>query len=88
MSASSDSAIDELENQLEGAERTLSGLGPLSSQQAQRVAQRMDRLASQLLEVSDPPPIDGVHKRLGTTPAGPEELERVADHMSPPDGEG
>ena len=85
--ARSDSAIDELEDQLEGAERILSGLGALSDRQAERVAQRMDRLASQLLEVSEPPPIDGVHERLGTTPAG-EELEGLADRMGPADGEG
>lgn len=88
VSGSSDSAIDELEDQLEGAERTLSGLGALNSQQAQRVAQRMDRLASQLLEVSEPTPIDGVHERLGTTPAGAEEFEDLADRMGTPDGEG
>jgi hypothetical protein len=69
MSGSSNSGIDQLEDQLAGAERTLSRLDALSSQQAARVAQRMDRLASQLLEISEPPPIEGVHERLGTTPA-------------------
>ncbi|MDQ3678615.1 MAG: hypothetical protein M3401_17755 [Actinomycetota bacterium] len=70
------------------AERTLSGLGALSDQQAERVAQRMDRLASQLLEVSAPASIDAVHERLGTKPAGREELESLADRMGPPDGKG
>jgi hypothetical protein len=30
----------------------------------------MDRLASQLLEISAPPLIDGVHQRLGIAPFG------------------
>jgi hypothetical protein len=81
-------AIDELEDQLEGAERTLSALGALSDDQAQRVAERMDRLASQVLEVSEPPSIDGVHERLGTAPAPAEELEALAEEMGSPDGEG
>lgn len=88
MSGSSDSTIDRLEDQLEVAERTLSGVGVLDSQQAARVAQRMDRLASQLLEVSGPPPIDAVHERLGTEPTGAEELEGLADRMARADGEG
>lgn len=71
----------QLEHQLEGAERTLSGLGTLDAQQADRVAQRMDRLASQLLEISAPPPIDAVHQRLGIAPVGPDELQSLADQM-------
>lgn len=88
VSGSSERSVAQLEVQLEGAERTLSGLGALSDHQLERVAQRMDRLASQLLEVSAPRPIDGVHSRLGTTPAGAEELESLAERMSPSDGEG
>ena len=48
----------------------------------------MDRLASQLLEISAPPPIDAVHQRLDIAPAGPDELESLADQMGPRDGEG
>ena len=88
MSSSSDDSIAQLEHQLEGAERTLSGLGTLSAQQADRVAQRMDRLASQLLEISAPPAIDAVHQRLGIAPAGSDELDALADQMGPRDGEG
>ncbi|MGI8592978.1 MAG: hypothetical protein ACR2ML_01170 [Solirubrobacteraceae bacterium] len=88
VSRSSDNSIEQLEHQLEGAERTLSGVGALSDQQAERVAQRMDRLASQLLNVSAPSPIDVVHERLGTRPASREELESLADRMGAPDGEG
>ena len=88
MSGSSDDSIAQLEHQLDGAERTLSGLGMLDAQQADRVAQRMDRLASQLLEISPPPPIDAVHQRLGIAPLGPDELESLADQMGPRDGEG
>jgi hypothetical protein len=85
--ARSANAIRELEDRLEGAERILSGLDALSSRQAERVAQRMDRLASQLLEVSEPPRIEGAHERLGTMPVA-EELEGLADRMGPADGEG
>ena len=60
----------------------------LDAQQADRVAQRMDRLASQLLEISAPTPIDAAHQRLGITPLGPDALESLADQMGPRDGEG
>jgi hypothetical protein len=83
----SDDSIERLEDQLEGAVRTLSRLGALSDQQAQRVAQRMDRLASQLLEASAAPPIAAVHERLGTEPADPEEFRALVDRMGPADGE-
>jgi hypothetical protein len=88
VSRSSDDSIAQLEHQLEGAERTLSALGTLSAQQADRVAERMDRLASQLLEISAPPPLDAVHQRLGIAPVGPDELQSLADQMGPRDGEG
>jgi len=88
MSAAPDKVIELLEDQLEGAERTLSGVRSLSDQQAERVAQRMERLASQLLDVSAPPRMDAVHERLGTRPAAPEQLQSLADHMASADGEG
>jgi hypothetical protein len=88
VSGSSDSAVERLEDQLEGAERTLSALGALSDQQAERVAQRMDRLASQLLEVSAPPPMHGVHERLATSPASREQFDALVDEMGAADGEG
>jgi len=81
-------SIEQLEEQLEGVERTLSGIGTLSDQQADRVAQRMDRLASQLLAVSAPPPMTAVHAELGTTPANIEDCDSLADRMGPPDREG
>lgn len=83
-----DDVIGLLEDQLEGAERMLAGVGSLSDQQAERVAQRMERLASQLLNVSAPPRMDVVHERLGTHPAPPEDLQSLADQMASPDGEG
>jgi hypothetical protein len=88
VSGSSDNSVEQLEDQLEGAERTLSALGSLSDQQAERVAQRMDRLASQLLEVSAPPALHAVHERLATSPAGREEFDALVDGMGAPDGEG
>jgi hypothetical protein len=84
----SDGSIEQLEDHLDGAVRTLSRLGTLSDEDAQRVAQRMDRLASQLLEVSAPLPMVVVHERLGTTPAGREEFATLVKEMGPADGEG
>jgi hypothetical protein len=63
-------------------------MGVLSQNEAERVAQRMDRLASQLLEVSAPPAIIAVHERLGTSPARREEFLSLVEQMGPADGEG
>jgi hypothetical protein len=88
VSRSLDDSIELLEDQLDGAGRVLSGLGTLSDQHARRVAQRMDRLASHLLEASAPPAMVAVHERLGTRPAGHEAFQSLADRMGLPDGEG
>jgi hypothetical protein len=48
----------------------------------------MDRLASQLLEVSAPAPMSAVHERLGTTPASAEDFAALLGEMGPADGEG
>lgn len=88
MSGRSDDRIAQLEHELEGVERTLSGMGRLNDEQAERVAARMDRLTSQLLEVSSPPPIDAVHARLGTVPASSEDFADLVDQMRPRDHEG
>jgi hypothetical protein len=83
-----DDSIAQLEDQLDGASRTLSSLRALNARQAERVAARMDRLASQLLEVSPPPAMETVHQRLGTTPASSEDFVSVVEQMGPADGEG
>jgi hypothetical protein len=83
-----ENSIVQLEDQLEGAERALSALSALSDRQAERVAQRMDRLASQLLQVSAPAPIETVHERLGTRAATREDFQSLADQMGAPDSEG
>lgn len=88
MSESRDESIAQLEEQLEGVSRTLSGLDELNARQAERVAARMDRLASQLLEISPPPAMAAVHDRLGTTPASSEDFASIVDQMGPADGEG
>jgi hypothetical protein len=88
MSEAADNAIEQLEDQLEGAARTLSALSSLTDQQAQRVAQRMDRLASQLLEVSAPPAMNDVHSRLGTQPVELDEFASLTDRLGAADGEG
>lgn len=88
MSESPDESIAELEDQLDGASRALSSLHALNARQAERVAARMDRLASQLLEVSPPPAMEAVHQRLGTTPTSSEDFASIADQMGAADGEG
>jgi hypothetical protein len=88
VTSSSDNSIESLEDQLEGVVLTLSRMGVLSQNEAERVAQRIDRLASQLLEVSAPPAITAVHERLGTTPAGRAEFLSLVEQMGPADGEG
>jgi len=88
MSEPSERTIEFLEEQLEGAERTLSSLRPLDEEQARRVAERMDRLVSQLMAVSRPPYLQDAHERLGTVPVGADEFAALAKEMSPPDGEG
>lgn len=88
MSEAPDESVAELEDQLDGASRTLSSLDALNARQAERVAARMDRLASQLMEVSPPTAMEAVHQRLGTTPASSEDFATVVDQMGRADGEG
>jgi len=88
MSEASNESIAQLEAQLDGAVRALSSVGSLNARQAERVAERMDRLASQLMAVTPPPPMEAVHERLGTTPASRDEFASVVDEMGSPDGEG
>ena len=88
MSDTTEPTVECLEEQLERAERTLSDLRPLDQEQARRVAERMDRLSSQLLAVTQPPSLREAHHRTGTEPASAEELEALAEEMGPPDEEG
>lgn len=88
MSESREESIAQLEEQLDGVSRTLSGMDELNARQAERVAARMDRLASQLLEISPPPAMGAVYQRLGVTPASDEEFASLVDEMGPADGEG
>ena len=88
MSDTTEPTVERLEEQLERAERTLSGLRPLDQEQARRVAERMDRLSSQLLAVTEPPSLREAHQRMGTEAASAEEFEALAKEMSPPDEEG
>jgi hypothetical protein len=87
VSESREESIAELEQQLDGVSRTLSGLDELHARQAERVAARMDRLASQLLEISPPPTMDAVYRRLDVTPVD-EEFASLAEKMGSPDREG
>jgi len=57
----------------------MSAVGALSAQQAEPVAKRVDRLASQLLEITTPEPWDVLHARLGTTPASGEDFSTLSD---------
>jgi hypothetical protein len=60
----------------------------LNARQAERVGARMDRLASQLLELSPPPSMDEVYQRLAVSPATDEEFASLVDEMGSSDGEG
>lgn len=88
MSEPSDDSTAQLEEQLDGVSRTLSSMEALNARQAERVGARMDRLASQLLELSAPPSMDGVYQRLGMAPATEREFASLLDEMGSPDGEG
>jgi hypothetical protein len=88
MSGRRDESIAQLEQQLDGASRAMSALDRLNAREAARVAARMDRLASQLLEISEPPEMEAVYQRLGVTPASDEDFAALVDEMGAPDGEG
>lgn len=81
-------SVSQLERELETVERSMSAVGALSAQQAERVAERVDRLTSQLLEITTPEPWAAVHSRLGTTPAGGEDFSALTGELGSPDGEG
>jgi hypothetical protein len=88
MGESRDEAAARLEEQLDRVSRTLSRMEDLNVRQAERVAARMDRLASQVLELSLPAAMDGVYQRLGVAPAADEEFASLVDQMGSLDGEG
>jgi hypothetical protein len=88
MSGRLDESIAQLEQQLDGASRAMSALDQLNAREAERVAARMDRLASQLLEISEPAAKKAAYGRLGVTPASDEDFQSLIDAMGAPDGEG
>lgn len=88
MSAQADDSVSQLEHELETVEQSMSAVGALTPQQAERVADRVDRLASQLLEITTPEPWDAVHARLGTTPASGEDFSALTSELGSPDCEG
>ncbi len=78
----------EVEAQLEATARALAGVPMLSASQRVRIAEKLERLQSQLMEVTPPPSMAEAEARLGLTPATPEQFAELARHMLPPDGEG
>lgn len=88
MSEPSEDSVARLEDQLDGASRTLSALGVLNTRQAERVAALMDRLSSQLLEVSEPVPMAADHEQLATSPASADDVALLVREMTPGDSEG
>ena len=88
VSKPSEDSVARLENQLDSASRTLSALGALNARQVQRVAARMDRLSSQLLDLSEPVPMAAVHEQLATAPASDDDFASLVREMSPGDSEG
>ena len=51
-------------------------------------AEKMERLGSQLLEVTAPGSMSEVYQRLDAEPASAEEFAELARHMQAPDHEG
>jgi hypothetical protein len=88
MAAPSESSIAEIEAKLDEATRALASVEQLRGRDAERIEEKMERLASQLLEVTAPIPMSEIHERLGTTPVSPEEFAELSKYMLPPDGEG
>jgi hypothetical protein len=88
VSEPSEDSVARLEDQLDSASRTLSALGALNARQAERVAARMDRLSSQLLDLSEPVPMAAVHEQLATSPASDDDFASLVREMSPGDSEG
>lgn len=83
-----DPSVRKLEEQLAGLEQTFSGVQALSELQVARVAERMDRLASRLMELSAPPSMAAAHQAMGTRPASAEDFAGLVGQMAAPDGEG
>lgn len=60
----------------------------LEGRDAERIAEKLERLHSQIMEVTPPVPMSEVYDRLGGRDATPEEFAELAKYMLPPDGEG
>lgn len=88
MIESPDESVAQLEEQLDGISRMLSDMEALNARQAERVAARMDQIASQLLEITAPPTTDEVNQRLSVSPAGTDDFQSLLPKMSAADGEG
>jgi len=88
MSAPSEDPVARLERELEQVERAMSAVATLNARQAERVGQRMDRLASQLLEITTPQPLDDMLAELGLTRATDKDFASIAGELGPADGEG
>jgi hypothetical protein len=88
VSEPSEDSVTRLEDQLDGAWRTLSALGALNARQEERVAARVDRLSSQLLDLGEPVPMGAVHEQLATAPASDDDFASLVREMGPGDSEG
>lgn len=88
MSSTAESTVAEVEAQLEATTRALADAPMLTASQGERIVEKLERLQSQLMEVTPPPSMAEAEARLGLTPATPEQFAELAKHMLPPDGEG
>jgi hypothetical protein len=88
MSGPREDSIAQLEEQFDALSRAVSGMDALNAREADRVAARMDRLASQLMEIFPPPPMEEVYGRLRAAAASDEDFASLVDDMGGPDGEG
>lgn len=88
MASPAENTVAEVEAQLDATTRALADSPMLSASQGDRIAEKLDRLQSQLMEVTPPPSMADAEARHGLTPATPEEFAQLAKHMLAPDGEG
>jgi hypothetical protein len=87
-----DDTVSELKARLDAASDAFARVQKegqlLDGSDAETVAEKMERLGSQLLEVTAPVSMSEVYQRLDAVPASEEEFAELARHMQAPDHEG
>lgn len=88
MSTSAGDSVAVLAAQLDEASRAFEAVQTLDKQDADRIVDKLERLQSQLMEVTPPPPMRGVYERAAGRPASDAEFTELVQHMQPADGDG